>query len=185
MNEQTSPAISTPNPVTTDSPTPPEQAPTPEAVEVTTPNAVPVPTSGEGVLPPEPETTPAREGETDQMAGNEPLGEPAPESAGATTAQAPEATTVLPPPIVQIATPRNRISEFLAMAKATIRGRKEKKLEKIMELVAKKGTVTNNEVEKLLHVSDATATRYLGELTKQGKIVRTNATGRGVMYRKV
>ncbi|MFH1759123.1 MAG: winged helix-turn-helix domain-containing protein [Patescibacteria group bacterium] len=44
------------------------------------------------------------------------------------------------------------------------------------------GRITNNEIEELLGVSDATATRYLDELEKNGDIVQKGATGRGVYY---
>ena len=47
------------------------------------------------------------------------------------------------------------------MAQATIQLRIQKKLLKVMGLFAKQTEITNDEVEKLLHVSDATATRYL------------------------
>jgi len=39
-------------------------------------------------------------------------------------------------------------------------------------------------VENLLLVSDATATRYLDELEKEGKIKQVGKTGKGVFYEK-
>ena len=45
--------------------------------------------------------------------------------------------------------------------------------------------VTNDEVEKFLHVSDATATRYLSQLEKEGKIKQNGKTGKGVSYSKI
>jgi predicted HTH transcriptional regulator len=54
-----------------------------------------------------------------------------------------------------------------------IRERKSKRLEKILQLASKKGEITNDDVEKLLHVSNRTATRYLDELVKQGRLKRT------------
>jgi predicted HTH transcriptional regulator len=45
--------------------------------------------------------------------------------------------------------------------------------------------VTNDEVEKLLHVSDATATRYLAVLVKEGKIRKIGTAGSGVAYQKI
>ena len=54
-----------------------------------------------------------------------------------------------------------------------------------MNLFAKQTTITNNEVEKLLHVSDATATRYLSTLEKEGKIKQSGKTGKGVSYSKI
>jgi len=45
--------------------------------------------------------------------------------------------------------------------------------------------ITNDEVEKFLHVSDATATRYLSQLEKERKIKQNGKTGRGVSYSKI
>lgn len=42
--------------------------------------------------------------------------------------------------------------------------------------------VSNNDIEKLLGVSDATATRYLDELEKEGKIHQVGTSGRSVFY---
>lgn len=60
--------------------------------------------------------------------------------------------------------------------------RVRKKLEKIVEFLNTNGKVTNDEVEKLLHVSDATATRYLEQLEKEGKIKQVGKTGQNVSY---
>jgi Fic family protein len=73
---------------------------------------------------------------------------------------------------------------LLDKARAVIQSRKQKKLEKIMGLFAKKPSITNDEVEKLLHVSDATATRYLSHLEQQGRIMQTGKTGHAVSYTK-
>ncbi len=70
-------------------------------------------------------------------------------------------------------------------ARATIQNRKRIKLEKILSEVAKKGKITNDEVEKLLHVSDATATRYLSQLEKEGKIKQIGKTGKAVEYTRI
>lgn len=68
--------------------------------------------------------------------------------------------------------PFSFISSLLEKAREKIRLRKQKRLEKILELARKKGEITNDDVEKLLHVSDATATRYLSQLVKEGKLLR-------------
>ena len=47
-----------------------------------------------------------------------------------------------------------------------------------------KSKITNDEVEKLLHVSDATATRYLDILEKEGKVKQDGKTGHSVFYSK-
>ena len=114
------------------------------------------PISDQNPVPAEPQTA--------QMAGNEPLpaeGEAKGESS------------------------RSRILEFLEKAKNAIQFRKRKKLDKIMSLFLEKAKITNDEVEKLLHVSDATATRYLSQLEKEGKIKQNSRTGAGVSYSRI
>ena len=116
---------------------------------------------------------------TAQMAGNEPLkseseplGEPAQQKAEAT-----------PPPVMQ--TSRNKVLELLDKAKLAIQFRKRKKLDRIMEMFAKQTKVTNDEVEKFLHVSDATAERYLNILEKENKIKQVGKTGKAVSYSRI
>ena len=85
--------------------------------------------------------------------------------------------------------------DLLVKARATIQQRKQKKLEKILEALDGKGpttpklrragNITNDEVEKLLHVSDATATRYLSALEKEGKIKQVGKTGKAVVYTRI
>ena len=75
--------------------------------------------------------------------------------------------------------------ELMAQARAEVQNRKQKKLEKIMTELSKKENISNDEVEKLLHVSDATATRYLSALEKQGKIKQVGKTGHAVVYTKI
>ena len=53
------------------------------------------------------------------------------------------------------------------------RAKKQAGLEKIVAFAIKKRSITNNNVELLLHVSDATATRYLSDLVKAGRLKRT------------
>lgn len=74
--------------------------------------------------------------------------------------------------------------DILIKARATIQNRKRIKLEKILEYVNAKNHITNDEVEKLLHVSDATATRYLSQLDSEGKIKQIGKTGKAVTYTK-
>jgi Fic family protein len=66
-----------------------------------------------------------------------------------------------------------------------IQFRKRKKLDKVMSLFLKHSKITNDEVEKFMHVSDATATRYLSQLEKEGKIKQTGKTGKSVFYSKI
>ncbi|PIR40113.1 MAG: hypothetical protein COV33_01600 [Candidatus Zambryskibacteria bacterium CG10_big_fil_rev_8_21_14_0_10_34_34] len=75
--------------------------------------------------------------------------------------------------------------ENLKLANQTRQEKKRKKIDAILDLFAKQTNLTNDEVEKLLHVSDATATRYLETLEKEGKIKQVGKTGKGVMYEKI
>jgi len=59
---------------------------------------------------------------------------------------------------------------------------KEGRKEKILGIFEEKEKITNNDVEKLLGVSDATATNYLQELENEGKIKQVGKTGKGVYY---
>ncbi len=45
-----------------------------------------------------------------------------------------------------------------------------------MALAQKRGSNTNNSVELLLHVSDATATRYISTHVKAGRLERIGGT---------
>ena len=62
---------------------------------------------------------------------------------------------------------------------------KEENLRKIMDLFKGQERVANNEVERMLGVSDATAERYLQELEKAGKIRQVGKTGMKVYYQLV
>ncbi|MCR4311054.1 MAG: DeoR family transcriptional regulator [Candidatus Taylorbacteria bacterium] len=59
----------------------------------------------------------------------------------------------------------------------------EEQKAKIVDLLNTKGEIQNNDVETLLGISDATATRYLNELEQEGKVEQIGGTGRGVSYR--
>ena len=52
----------------------------------------------------------------------------------------------------------------------------------ILKLLKEKENISNNDVERLLSVSDATATNYLQELENEGRIVQIGKTGRSVSY---
>jgi hypothetical protein len=209
MDEQATPAepvTTTPDPVVADTPTA-EPLPT----ETTPPQAEPVPAPETAQAEPanDPIQTPPQT-PTPQMEGNEALPESVPEPTPSTTAlaEAPRIETPTltqgstsqseptPPPVqstpafptpapAQIVTPPPNILKLLfKKAQLTIQLRKQKKLLKVMTLFAKKKSITNDDVEKLLHVSDATATRYLGQLTKENKITQIGKTGHAVSYTK-
>jgi len=75
--------------------------------------------------------------------------------------------------------------ELFTKAQLAIQNRKRKKIDRVMTLFAKQTKITNNEVEKLLHVSDATATRYLNTLENEGKIKQNTKAGKWVSYSKI
>src|SRR3990167_8300309 len=67
------------------------------------------------------------------------------------------------------------IKSLLIKAQAKIQFNKQKKLDKIIQLAQKKQNITNDDVQKLLRVSDATATRYLVKLVQRGRITRVGS----------
>ena len=75
--------------------------------------------------------------------------------------------------------------ELLISARNAIQFRKRKKLDRVMSLFLKQSKITNDDVEKFLHVSDATATRYLSQLEKENKIKQVGKTGKGVSYSRI
>ena len=63
---------------------------------------------------------------------------------------------------------------------------KRRNLEAIMGLLESgNGPLTNDHVEKMLGISDATAERYLQELEKQGRVRQVGKTGKYVYYDKI
>jgi hypothetical protein len=136
---------------------------------------------------PQPETAPAE--------GNEAI--PAPEPVPATpippAPETPKAEPVKEEPkeeikeiIPEVAVPATGLAlKLLIKAREAIQFRRRKKLDRLMTLFLKKPQITNDDVEKLLHVSDATATRYLSILEKEGKIKQSGKTGARVTYSRV
>ena len=62
---------------------------------------------------------------------------------------------------------------------------KERNKQAIYELLETNHPLTNNDVEAMLGISDATATRYFDELEKDGKVRQVGKTGRYVSYERV
>jgi len=184
---------------------PPEETNTPEpspvvegpepAVEPVTPpeaphaptEAVPAPDSTHSISSPQAETAQSPT-PTAQTAPNEPMS-PEPEllDSASTSAEATTDTRNTPtpePPSAAAPVPTSRIRDLLTRARLAIQDRKRKKRDKIMTLLNTKSKIANDEVEKLLHASDATATRYLSALEKEGRIRQVGKTGHGVVYQK-
>ena len=60
--------------------------------------------------------------------------------------------------------------------------RKVENKEKILQFLREHGQIQNNDVEKLVGVSNASAERYLDELEKEGKLTQHGVIGQGVFY---
>lgn len=148
----------------------------PAAATAETPVADPSPSAPSPASPVENASEPA------PAVQNEPLDAVPPESVTAQTVGNEPLSSPAPAPAVIVR--QNNVKEYLAMALERISGKKAKRLTKIMAEVERRGTMTNDQVEKLLHVSDATATRYLSELVKQGRLEQTGRTGKWVSYRR-
>lgn len=186
-NSPQEPVQDTPQPAP-EVPEPVAEAPAPVTEPATPPQEaepIPVPevAPSEPTIEPQPaEASPPDEnqGQTAQTPPSEPIAtesesvKPTPEPSSAT---AREST-----PIIQKTGILHTARELLAKARVAIQDRKRKKRDKIMQALVKKNKITNDDVEKLLHVSDATATRYLSALVKEGKIKQIGRTGAGVMY---
>ncbi|OGI83819.1 hypothetical protein A2903_00190 [Candidatus Nomurabacteria bacterium RIFCSPLOWO2_01_FULL_33_17] len=93
-----------------------------------------------------------------------------------------------PPTITEPIKEENIIRSFLLKlldkANLAIKTRNTKRLEKLTIFFDTNPRVTNNMVEKLLKVSDSTATNYLKKLKNQGKIIQHGTHGSGIFYTK-
>ena len=152
------------------------------------PTASVEPATAPEAAPSEPVEATQPETQTAQVPVNEPL-PPEPEPIAPTPApqppQAASASATPAPASTSLPQATHPARDLLVKARATIQDRKHKKLEKILEVLTVKGKITNDEVEKLLHVSDATATRYLSALEKEGKIQQVGKTGKAVEYTRI
>jgi predicted HTH transcriptional regulator len=61
---------------------------------------------------------------------------------------------------------------------------KKQSKNKIMAILKEKGRITNHEIQQSLKISEATVTRYLEELEKDGKVIQKGGRGRSVYYIK-
>lgn len=95
------------------------------------------------------------------------------------------AGVIIPPLAAAISPQENKRSfalSLLARAREKLQFRKRKKLDRILVEIGKKGKITNDEVEKLLHISDKTAERYLSQLVKEQKIKANGQKGKALLY---
>lgn len=131
--------------------------------------------------------------QTAQIPANEPFVpksaiEPAPEVASSEPKLTPEPALESQPPIPVLAIPQTSVSrarELLTKALEGIQFGRRKKLDRIMGMFVGKTSITNDGVEKLLHTSDSTATRYLAILVKEGKIKQAGGKGKALIYTRV
>jgi hypothetical protein len=98
----------------------------------------------------------------------------------------PPAGGVIVPPVAVVVSPEENKKSFalslLAQAREKLQWRKRKKLNRILAEITKKRKITNDEVEKLLHISDKTAERYLSQLVKEQKIKTNGLKGKALRY---
>ena len=157
------------------------------------PEALEVPRNGDNAIPVN----------NDNLALNEPEAikpeqEPSPEIEEKSASQPETAQTPVNEPLenetensheqakpVRESSKKSLARELLISARNAIQFRKRKKLDRVMSLFLQQSKITNDEVEKFLHVSDATATRYLSILEKDGKIKQNGKTGHTVSYSKI
>ncbi|MEQ1499766.1 MAG: FaeA/PapI family transcriptional regulator [Parcubacteria group bacterium] len=138
--------------------------------------------SSEAPIEPQPQTAqvPPSEPLVSESVSETKQVEPEPESVETDSAPASSPTQAEP-----VSPKPNLARDLLNKARFAIQTRKRKKLDHIMTLFAKRTNITNDEVEKFLRVSDATATRYLEILEKENKIKQSGKTGKGVSYSKI
>ncbi len=140
----------------------------PEAPESPT-NAstnVPVESQNEGLNQPE--------SEVPESSNEAPNLQPVPVESAPAPASAPASLTPLAP---QPQSPAQQdqtgfIRALLAKAQAKIQSNKQKKFDKIIQYAQKMKIIANEDMQKLLHISSATATRYLVKLVQQGRLAR-------------
>ena len=78
---------------------------------------------------------------------------------------------------------RTRNAASIATYVQNQQSEKQERKEKILALIREKGSTTNNDVENLLGVSDASATNYLQELEREGMLEQFGERGRFVSYK--
>lgn len=72
--------------------------------------------------------------------------------------------------------------EARAKAHKVIEERITKRKDRILAQAREHERITNDDVEDMFCISDATARNYLNELEEEGKLTQHGATGRGVYY---
>ena len=146
--------------------TPTDSPPTAPESPISTPDHIPVEDQNGGVNQPESEGS--------EPANEAPVSEPIQAQSATIPVSAPTSLTPIAPQ-PQLSAQQDQtgfIHALLAKAQAKIQSNKQKKLDKIILFAQKKKIFANEDVQKLLHVSSATATRYLVRLVQQGRLAR-------------
>lgn len=107
--------------------------------------------------------------------------EPAPDASEAEARPSSAAPASQPAASPSVKEPRHWTDADRAKAAAVHHQDTEAQLAKIIEYSKKHKRITNDDIEKLLHVSDATAGRYLKLLVDRG-ILKKEGGGRGTHY---
>ena len=155
--------------------------PEPEVLSESTPETISKPVKEESKI----SNSETSESKTSEPEPIKPNPEPEKETLETKTESKSDPEPEQPKVIPVIISKKNIARELLVKARNAIQSRKRKKLYKVMTLFLKQPKITNDEVEKFMHVSDATATRYLSQLEKEGKIKQTGKTGKSVFYSKI
>ena len=85
--------------------------------------------------------------------------------------------------LAKLTTKKSSPSDERVIKKSEKEKQKNKNLDEILLYLKEHKEITNNDIEELLKVSDATVTRYLDKLEEQGKIEQIGEKGRYVKYR--
>lgn len=158
--EESSPTVELP---------PAEVAPIPPVVE----EATPVVEEAAPAEPPIEPSIPILSQETKYR--DEPAASIVPPVPAAQEPAPPPPVPVIAPPVVSPSNPKQSAG---ARMREVVQAKKRARLDRVVALAVQKRVVTNNDVERLLKVSDATATNYLRELVTSGRLRRTGAQKR-------
>lgn len=133
--------------------------------------------------PPAPEPTPAVETPPTPAPAEPAPVAPEPESPPAVEPPAPVPQPPTPPPTPPVVPNiTNDLPAKREKAKAAKAQKTAQRIETILKFATKRKHITNDDVQKLLRISDATATRYLARLVKEGKLTKTG-NRRAAIYR--
>ena len=100
------------------------------------------------------------------------------------SAQSPQAPTSVMPQTEPIDGESVAFRDIQARGRSKIQTNRQEKLDKLIQFAQKKQIIDNEEIQMLLHVSSATATRYLENLVKKGRLI-SEGSPRHAKYRFV